>query len=73
HPTACFGFYDSDPWHLNMYRKMASDEADFKIYLEQWVFSLKRHEEYLDKVGMEAILAIKANPVIGYAPGLNRK
>ncbi|NLT22337.1 MAG: CoA transferase subunit A [Syntrophorhabdus sp.] len=73
HPTACYGFYDYDPRHLNLYRKMAEDDALFKEYLEEWVYGVGSWEDYLTKVGMEMILKIKANPVIGYAPGLDRK
>jgi len=73
HPTACFNFYDSDPQHLNLYRKMAGDDNLFKEYLDEWVYGVASWEEYLTKVGMETILKIKANPVIGYAVGLDRK
>lgn len=73
HPTACYGFYDYDPRHLNLYRKMAEDDVLFKEYLDEWVYGVGSWEDYLTKVGMEMILKIKANPVIGYAPGLDRK
>jgi glutaconate CoA-transferase subunit A len=73
HPTACYGIYDYDPKHLNLYRKVAEDDALFKGYLDEWVYGVNSWEDYLAKVGMEMILKIKANPVIGYAPGLDRK
>lgn len=73
HPTACYGFYDYDPKHLNLYRKMAEDDTLFTEYLDEWVYGVGSWEDYLTKVGMEMILRIKANPVIGYAPGLDRK
>ncbi|MCX8021361.1 MAG: glutaconate CoA-transferase [Syntrophorhabdaceae bacterium] len=73
HPTACYGFYDYDPKYLNMYRKMASDDNLFREYLEEWVFSISSHNQYLNKVGAERLFSIKANPVVGYAVGLDRK
>lgn len=73
HPTGCFAFYDYDPKHLNMYREYANDDKKFKEYLEQWVFGVKSHEDYLNKVGAEMLMKIKANPVIGYATGLDRR
>ncbi len=73
HPTAVFNFYDYDPKHLNLYRKMAGDDNLFREYLDEWVYGVNSWEDYLAKVGMEMILKIKANPVIGYAPGLDRK
>lgn len=73
HPTSCFAFYDYDPTHLNLYKKMASDDALFKEYLEEWVYGVKSHVEYLEKVGSKGLLQIKANPILGYAEGLDRK
>ena len=35
HPTGCYGFYDYDPHHLNLYRKAAEDDALFKEYLNE--------------------------------------
>ncbi|MCX7966799.1 MAG: glutaconate CoA-transferase [Syntrophorhabdaceae bacterium] len=73
HPTGCFAFYDYDPKHLNMYREYANDDNKFKEYLERWVYGVKTHEEYLNKVGTEMLIKIKANPIIGYAVGLDRR
>lgn len=73
HPTAVFNFYDYDPKHLNLYRKMAGDDTTFREYLDEWVYGVRSWEEYLSKVGAETLVTIKANPVIGYAPGLDRK
>ena len=73
HPTACFGFYDYDPKHLNHYKKVAKDDDSFKEYLDEWVYGVADHEEYLNRVGAAALLDIKANPFVGYAQGLDRK
>jgi len=73
HPTGCYAFYDYDPKHLNLYKKMAEDDKLFKEYLDEWVYGVSSHEEYTNKIGGAHILKIKANPVLGYAPGLDRK
>jgi len=73
HPTACRLFYDYDAKHLNMYRYMARDDAGFKKYLDEWVLGVANHEEYLDKIGGSGLMTIKADPVIGYRPGLDRR
>jgi len=73
HPTACYAFYDYDPKHLNLYKKVAEDEALFKKYLDEWAYGVSSHEEYLEKIGWTALSRIKANPVLGYALGLDRK
>ena len=73
HPTAVFACYDYDPKHLNLYKKVANDDEAFKKYLDEWVYGVKSHEEYLEKVGSTTLLQIKANPILGYAVGLDRK
>lgn len=73
HPTAVYTCYDYDPKHLNLYKKVANDDNEFKKYLDEWVYGVKSHEEYLEKVGSSTLLQIKANPILGYAVGLDRK
>jgi glutaconate CoA-transferase subunit A len=73
HPTACRFFYDYDAKHLNMYKNIAGDDEGFKAYLDEWVFGVKDHYEYLNKVGGKNIVSIRANPVLGYTPGLDRR
>jgi len=73
HPTGCYGFYDYDPKHLNMYRTVANDDEKFRKYLDEWVYGIKTPEEYLNKVGADMLMKIKANPILGYAVGLDRK
>jgi glutaconate CoA-transferase subunit A len=73
HPTACFGFYDYDPAHLNHYKRVAKDDDSFNGYLDDYVYGIADHDEYLNRVGAAALLKIKANPFVGYAQGLDRK
>jgi glutaconate CoA-transferase subunit A len=73
HPTACYAFYDYDPKHLNFYKRAAGDDSLFEEYLREWVYGVRSHEEYLEKIGIRQLQQIKANPVLGYAAGLDRK
>jgi glutaconate CoA-transferase subunit A len=72
HPTACYGFYDYDAQHLNNYRSLAADDAQFADYMEEYVTGVNDHAEYLEKIGPEALARIRAVPPFGYAPGLAR-
>ncbi len=56
-----------------MYRRAAEDDERFKQYLEDWVFSVPDQEAYLEKVGTQSLLRIKASSTLGYAPGLDRR
>lgn len=72
HPTACYGYYDYDARHLNMYRAAASDDKTFSAYLDKYILTVNSHEEYLKKIGPEALERIQAVPPYGYTPGLKR-
>jgi glutaconate CoA-transferase subunit A len=56
-----------------MYHQMAMDDQLFGEYLDAWVYGVRTWEDYLEKVGIDRILEIKADPTLGYAPGLARK
>jgi glutaconate CoA-transferase subunit A len=73
HPTACYGFYDYDAQHLNTYRRLALDEGRFAAYLDEYVYGVSGHADYLQKIGVEALERIRAVPPFGYAPGLARQ
>jgi glutaconate CoA-transferase subunit A len=73
HPTACRYFYDYDPSFLNEYRRIARDDEAWAAFLEEWVYGLAGHDDYVAKVGAQQLARIKADPVRGYAIGLDRR
>ena len=73
YPTACFFYYDYDAQHLNHYRKAAEDDQRFREYLAEWVYGVKTHNEYLDRVGGARLADIRADSVLGYRKGLERR
>ncbi|HVN95729.1 MAG TPA: CoA-transferase [Syntrophorhabdaceae bacterium] len=73
HPTGCYGFYDYDPLYLNLYKNAALDDDRYRRYLDEWVYGVGSHEQYLKKIGEKRLAEIKADPVLGYTPGLERK
>ncbi|MFH1136088.1 MAG: CoA-transferase [Pseudomonadota bacterium] len=73
HPTACHFFYDYDPEHLKLYARAARTPESFHAYYDEWVFEPRDQGDYLDKIGASRLLAIRANPASGYAPGLDRR
>jgi len=73
HPTACFGFYDYDPRHLNLYKTAAADDVRFQSYLAEWIYETASHDQYLEKAGADQLAKIQADPELGCAKGLDRK
>ncbi len=52
--------------------EMCEDDAQFAAYLDEYVYGVDEHAEYLEKIGPEALERIRAVPPFGYAPGLQR-
>jgi len=77
HPGSCLGYYDYDPWFLNelvrVTREGEKNPEVFQRWLEEWVLGVKDHEAYLEKLGLRRLLALRADPALGYAPELPRR
>ena len=73
HPTACRYFYDYDPTFLNDYRRAARDDDAWAAFVDDWIRGPGGHEAYLAKLGAERLARVKADPVRGYAIGLDRR
>jgi glutaconate CoA-transferase subunit A len=74
HPYAVFNYYDYDPRHLRIYHDSASDDATFKAYLDQFVYGVKTHDEYLEAVGgAQRLDSLRAETAYGYKPDLSRR
>ena len=58
---------------INLYKAMAKDDDAWATYLQEWVFGVADHDQYLEKVGAAHLASIGANSIIGYTPGLDRR
>ena len=73
HPYACYRYYDYDPEFLHMYHERARDDASFKEFLDEYIYSVSEWREYLKKIGGdEKLRKLKADKKLGYAPKLKR-
>jgi glutaconate CoA-transferase subunit A len=52
HPCGCGSLYQRDDAHCRQYLNAAKDEAGFKAYLDQYVYGVRNHQGYLERVGM---------------------
>lgn len=59
HPSSCLQVYEHDREHLKMYAEMAGNPADFKDYLDRYVYGVKTHMDYLNLIGVEALMKIR--------------
>ncbi len=59
HPSSCLQVYDNDRAHLKMYAQTARDPAEFKKYLDKYVYGVKSHMEYLNLIGVERLMMLR--------------
>jgi glutaconate CoA-transferase subunit A len=69
HPGSLYDGYDVDPKFIKEYQKASRTDEGTQKWLDEWVFGVKDHFEYLDKLGSRRLdgLMVK-DPVLGYKP-----
>jgi glutaconate CoA-transferase subunit A len=68
HPGQVLNFYDMDIPFLMDYVGKAKTEAGFKEWADSWVYGLKGHDDYLNKLGASRLEKLRAIPPFGYRP-----
>jgi len=67
HPTSVYRTYDYDGGQLQAYVEATRTPETFRAYLDQYVYGVKDHWEYLERIGGLAHLSsLQADPVLGY-------
>ncbi len=72
HPTQCYNYYDIHTEFL--YSLLNASKSDDKLasFLEQYVWGIGDHNEYVETIGKESFEEISATPNLGYRANLNR-
>jgi glutaconate CoA-transferase subunit A len=67
HPTSVYGVYDYDAEHIERYVEATRTPESFVTFLDEYVYGVKDHWDYLEKVGGERHLnSLRADPILGY-------
>jgi glutaconate CoA-transferase subunit A len=66
HPMQCLGYYDYDLEHLMMFHKMTRTEEGWQEYLKSFILDVENHYEYLNHVGWEHLMGLRAKKPWGY-------
>ena len=73
HPYAAYNYYDYDPRQLKRYHDSAEDDSLYAQYLEQFVYGVNDHAQYLQAVGGVKLEGLRSVPGYGYRPDLKRR
>jgi glutaconate CoA-transferase, subunit A len=67
HPTSVYRAYDYDAGQIQRYVEATRTPEDFQAYIDRYVFEVKDHAGYLERVGgLSYLNQLKADPVLGY-------
>lgn len=64
-PTSLYKYYDHDEDHIETYTELSQTEDGYEEYLDTFVRG-RDHVDFLDAVGVESLLDIRADPYYGY-------
>jgi glutaconate CoA-transferase subunit A len=62
HPSYVQGYYDRDNEAYLAWDKLSQDHEAVVAWLDEWVYGLKDHREYVGKVGQERFDKLKPEP-----------
>jgi len=68
HPGQVYNYYDMDIPFLMEYAKKALTQQGFEEWADEWIFSVKDHYGYLNKLGAARLEKLRAIPPFGYRP-----
>jgi acyl CoA:acetate/3-ketoacid CoA transferase alpha subunit len=67
HPSSVYGVYDFDKEHIKLYADASRTPQGFQEYLDTYVYGVKDHWGYLEKVGgLKYLDTLLADPILGY-------
>jgi glutaconate CoA-transferase, subunit A len=67
HPTGNYGYYDVDSTFIKDFAIASKTEAGLEAWLDEWVYGVSSHEEYLDKLEVSRLMSLKANNYYKYS------
>ena len=67
HPTSVYQAYDYDAGQIEAYVEATCNPEAFQAYLDQTVYGVRDHWEYLERMGgLKHLSALQADPLMGY-------
>jgi glutaconate CoA-transferase subunit A len=67
HPTSVYREYDYDADEIKRYVEATKQPDLFKTYLDMYVYGVKDHSEYIERIGgLRHLRSLRADPILGY-------
>lgn len=72
HPTGSQFFYDVDADFIRTFYQASKSADAYKRWADEWIFGVDGFDGYLEKLGANRLLKLKANSVMGYSTTVKR-
>jgi glutaconate CoA-transferase subunit A len=66
HPMMVYNYYDYDMEHVRMYYEQCKTEEGWQKYCEDYITSVDGHCEFLEKIGIERLMKLRAKKPFPY-------
>jgi hypothetical protein len=66
YPMMVYNYYDYDMQHVRMYYEQCKTEEGWQKYCEEYITSVNDHKEFLQKIGIERLLKLRAKKPFPY-------
>ena len=73
HPSQCYNYYDYDTPFLRMYDGASKTQEAFEAFCKEWIYDVKDHYAYLDKLTASRLLKLKVVPGLGYSKDMTKE
>jgi glutaconate CoA-transferase subunit A len=72
HPTGCYGSYEADGEFIKDFYTRSRTQEGFDEWAQEWIFGVKDHEAYLNKLGVSRLETLRASTALGYSQKVKR-
>ncbi|PIE71421.1 MAG: acyl CoA--acetate/3-ketoacid CoA transferase subunit alpha [Deltaproteobacteria bacterium] len=72
HPTGCYGLYETDGDFIRNFFNATRTQEGLDAWIEEWITGVEDFDAYLEKVGVEKLEILRANPAFGYSTKVKR-
>ncbi len=66
YPMMVYNYYDYDMEHVRMYYDQCKTEEGWQKYCENFITSVENHDEFLQKIGLQRLMKLKARRPFPY-------
>lgn len=66
HPMMVYNYYDYDMEHVRKYYEQCKTEEGWQKYCEEYITGVSGHYEFLQKVGIDRLMKLKAKKPLAY-------